>query len=76
MATLSQMRQGLTLRPTFNKVLNSYVSGESNIEKPDRTAIFIRESYQYQDLPKNWFHGFTKQQNDILKTQKRDILLK
>ena len=52
MATLKQMKRGLELRPTYEQVLASYLSGGPVIKKPDRTAQFIRESPQYQDLLK------------------------
>ena len=55
MATLSQMKKGLSLRPTYDQVLLAYLSG-THIEKPDRTARFIRESPQYQDLLKTDFY--------------------
>ena len=76
MATLSQMKKGLTLRPTYDQILLSYLSGGPDIKKPDRTARFIRESPQYQDLLKTDFIDLQKQQNNILKAQKRDVLLK
>ena len=55
MATIAQMRYGLTLRPTYDQVLNSYLSGGPQIKKPDRTATFIRASPQYQNLLKTDF---------------------
>ena len=76
MATLSQMKKGLSLRPTYDQVLLSYLSGGPDIKKPDRTARFIRESPQYQDLLKTDFIDLQKQQNNILKAQKKDVLLK
>ena len=76
MATVSQMKKGLTLRPTYDQILLSYLSGGSIIKKPDRTARFIRESPQYQDLLKTDFIDLQKQQNNILKAQKKDVLLK
>ena len=76
MATIAQMRYGLTLRPTYDQVLNSYLSGGPNIKKPDRTATFIRASPQYQNLLKNDFVDLQRQQNNILTTQKRDIIVK
>ena len=76
MATLSQMKKGLTLRPTYDQILLSYLSGGPDIKKPDRTARFIRESPQYQDLLKTDFIDLQKQQNNILKAQKKDVLLK
>ena len=76
MATLTQMKRGLTLRPTYDQVLNSYHSGGPNIKKPDRTASFIRESPQYQELLKTDFIDLQKQQNDILQTQRKHIVLK
>ena len=76
MATLKQMKRGLELRPTYDEVLNSYLSGGPNIKKPDRTASFIRESPQYQDLLKTDFIDLQKQQNDMLQTQRKHIVLK
>ena len=70
MATLSQMKKGLTLRPTYDQVLSSYLSGEPDIPKPDRTAGFIRKSLQYQNLLSNDFIDLQKQENNILKAQK------
>ena len=76
MATLSQMKKGLSLRPTYDQILLSYLSGGPDIKKPDRTAKFIRESPQYQDLLKTDFIDLQKQQNNILIAQKRDVLIK
>ena len=76
MATIAQMRYGLSRRRTYDEVLNSYLSGEPQIKKPDRTATFIRESPQYQNLLKTDFVDLQKQQNNILTAQKRDIILK
>ena len=76
MASLSQMKKGLSLRPTYDQILLSYLSGGPDIKKPDRTARFIRESPQYQDLLKTDFIDLQKQQNNILIAQKRDVLLK
>ena len=76
MASLSQMKKGLSLRPTYDQILLSYLSGGPDIKKPDRTARFIRESPQYQDLLKTDFIDLQKQQNNILKAQKKDVLLK
>ena len=71
MATLSQMKKGLTLRPTYDQVLQSYLSGGPYIPKPDRTATFITKSLQYQNLLSNDFIDLQKQENNILKAQKR-----
>ena len=76
MATLSQMKKGLTLRPTYDQVLQSYLSGGPNIPKPDRTATFITKSLQYQNLLSNDFIDLQKQENNILKAQKREVLIK
>ena len=76
MATLKQIKRGLSLRPTYDEVLISYLSGGPDIEKPDRTASFIRESPQYQDLLKTDFIDLQKQQNDMLQSQKKDMLVK
>ena len=76
MATIAQMRYGLTLRPTYDQVLNSYLSGGPNIKKPDRTATFIRASPQYQNLLKTDFVDLQRQQNNILTAQVRDNTIK
>ena len=76
MASLSQMKKGLSLRPTYDQILLSYLSGGPDIKKPNRTGRFIRESPQYQDLLKTDFIDLQKQQNNILKAQKKDVLLK
>ena len=76
MATLTQMKRGLSLRPTYAQVLNSYLSSGPDIKKPDRIASFIRESPQYQDLLKDDFIDLQKQQNDMLKSQRKQIVLK
>ena len=76
MATLTQMKRGLSLRPTYDQVLNSYLSGGPDIKKPNRIASFIRESPQYQNLLKDDFIDLQKQQNDMLQSQKREVLLK
>ena len=76
MATLSQMKRGLTLRPTYDQILNSYLSGGPDIKKPDRRATFIRQSPQYQDLLKTDFIDLQKQQNDMLQSQRRDVMVK
>ena len=75
MATLTQMKRGLSLRPTYDQVLNSYLSGGPDIKKPNRIASFIRASLQYQNILKDDFIDLQKQQNDMLKSQKRDVLL-
>ena len=61
------MKRGLALSPTYDQVLNSYLSGGPDINKPNRVASFIRASPQYQDLQKNDFIDLQKQQNDMLK---------
>ena len=76
MATLKQIKRGLSLRPTYDEVLISYLSGGPDIKKPDRTASFIRESPQYQDLLKTDFLELQKQQNDMLQSEKKHIILK
>ena len=76
MATLKQIKKGLSLRPTYDEVLISYLSGGPDIKKPDRTASFIRESPQYQDLLKTDFLELQKQQNDMLQSQKKILYLK
>jgi len=61
MATLSQMKKGLTLRPTYDQVLLSYLKGV-DIPKPDRTATFITKPLQYQNLLSNDFIDLQKQE--------------
>ena len=75
MATLSQMKKGLTLRPTYDQILLSYLKGV-DIPKPDRTATFITKSLQYQNLLSNDFIDLQKQENNILKAQKKEVLIK
>ena len=70
MTTLTQMKRGLELRPSYNEVLNQYLSGGPEIKKPDRTAQFIRESPQYQELLKADFIQLGKQQENTLKEEK------
>ena len=55
------MKSGLTLKPTYDQVLASYLSGGPSIKQLDRLASFIRESPQYQDLLKIDFIGLQKQ---------------
>ena len=73
MTTLTQMKRGLELRPSYNEVLNQYLSGGPEIKKTNRTAQFIRESPQYQELFKINFIGLQKQQENILKEQKKQL---
>ena len=75
MATLKQMKRGLELKPTYDQVLASYLSGGPVIKQPDRTAQFIRESPEYQQLFKVDFIGLQKQQENILKEQKKTVLI-
>ena len=67
MVTINQMKRRLALSPTYDQVLNSYLSGGPDIKKPNRVASFIRASPQYQDLLKTDFIDLQKQQNDMLK---------
>jgi len=76
MATLTQMKRGLSQRHTYDEVLSLYLSGSPDIKRPNRTASFIRESPQYQTLLKNDFIDLQKQQNDMLQAQRRQILIK
>ena len=61
MATLKQMKNGLTLKPSYEQVLSSYLSGGPSISTPNRLAGKIRESLQYQDLLKINFIGLQEQ---------------
>ena len=76
MVTINQMKRGLSLSPTYDQVLNSYLSGGPDIKKPYRTASFIRASPQYQDLLKTDFIDLQKQQNDMLKKDRTHLLMK
>ena len=76
MVTINQMKRGLALSPTYDQVLNSYLSGGPDIKKPNRVASFIRASPQYQDLLKNDFIDLQKQQNDMLKKDRTHLLMK
>ena len=76
MVTINQMKRGLALSPTYDQVLNSYLSGAPDIKKPNRVASFIRASPQYQDLLKNNFIDLQTQQNDMLKKDRTHILMK
>ena len=76
MASIHQMKRGLSLRPTYDQVLDSYLSGGPDIKKPNRVASFIRESPHYQHLLKSDFIDVQKQQNDMLQTQRKHIVLK
>jgi hypothetical protein len=70
------MKRGLSLSPTYDQVLNSYLSGGPDIKKPNRVASFIRASPQYQDLLKTDFIDLQKQQNDMLKKDRTHLLMK
>ena len=67
MVTINEMKRGLALFPTYDQVLNSYLSGGPDIKKTNRVASFIRASPQYQDLLKNGVIDLQKQQNYMLK---------
>ena len=64
------MKRGLSLNPTYDQVLNTYLSGAPNIKKPNRVASFIRASPQYQDLLKNDFIDLQRQQNNDFEKEK------
>ena len=75
MATLKQMKNGLTLKPSYEQVLSSYLSGGPSIPTPNRLASKIRESPQYQDLLKINFIGLQEQAEKTRQNQKRETVI-
>ena len=73
MVTINQMKRGLALSPTYDQVLNNYLSGGPDIKKPNRVAACIRESPQYQDLLKTDFIDLQRQQNNLKNKTKEHI---
>ena len=73
------MYQGLNRRETYNEILGYLERGGGpgiDIAFPNRTASFIRASPQYQNLLTYDFIDLQKQQENMLKQQKRDIIVK
>ena len=73
--------QGLERRKTYDEILGYLERGggpgvESSLAFPNRTASFIRNSPQYQNLLTMDFIDLQKQQENMLKQQKRDIIVK
>ena len=66
------MKSGLTLKPSYEQVLSSYLSGGPSIPTPDRLASKIRESPQYQDLLKINFIGLGEQAEQTIKKSKEN----
>ena len=66
--------QGLKQRPTYDEVLGSVLRGSGggiDLKFPDRTATFIRQSLEYQNLLTNDFIDLHKHRENILKQQQR-----
>jgi hypothetical protein len=79
MARYQVMYPGLNKRETYDEVLNYLERGGGagiDIAFPNRTASFIRNSPQYQNLLTADFVDLQKQQENVLKQQKRDIIIK
>ena len=73
------MYQGLERRQTYDEVLGYLERGGGpgyDIAFPNRTASFIRNSPQYQNLLTSDFVDLQKQQEHGLKQQQRDIIVK
>ena len=71
--------QGLNKRETYDEILGYLEAGGGagiDIPFPNRTASFIRASPQYQNLLTYDFVDLQKQQENVLKQQKRDIIVK
>ena len=71
--------QGLNKRETYDEILGYLEAGGGagiDIPYPNRTASFIRASPQYQNLLTYDFVDLQKQQENVLKQQKRDIIVK
>ena len=73
--------QGLEKRKTYDEVLGYLERGggagvERSLAFPNRTASFIRNSPQYQNLLTMDFIDLQKQQENLLKEQKRNIILR
>ena len=76
MAKMMSRYQGLHRRETYDEVLSYLERGGPNIPFPDRTASFIRASPEYQNLLTYDFIDIQKQQENMLKQQKKDIIVK
>ena len=71
--------KGLEKRKTYDEVLGYLERGGGagiDIPLPNRIASFIRNSPQYQNLLTMDFIDLQKQQENILKEQKRNIILR
>ena len=76
MAKTMSRYQGLTRRDTYEEILSYLEQGGPNIPFPDRTASFIRASPEYQNLLTYDFIDIQKQQENMLKQQKKNIIIK
>ena len=73
------MYQGLNRRETYEEILGYLERGGGagvDISLPDRQASFIRASPQYQNLLTYDFIDLQNQQENMLKQQKREIMVK
>ena len=79
MAKMMSRYQGLTRRDTYEEILSYLERGGGagvDIPFPDRTASFIRASPEYQNLLTYDFIDIQKQQENMLKQQKKNIIIK
>ena len=79
MAMYAVRYQGLNKRETYDEILGYLEAGGGagiDIAYPNRTASFIRNSQQYQNLLTYDFVDLKEQQDNVLKQQKRDIIVK
>jgi len=76
MAKMMSRYEGLTRRDTYEEILSYLERGGPNIPFPDRTASFIRASPEYQNLLTYDFIDIQKQQENMLKQQKKNIIIK
>ena len=79
MAKMMSRYEGLTRRDTYEEILSYLERGGGagvDIPFPDRTASFIRASPEYQNLLTYDFIDIQKQQENMLKQQKKNIIIK
>ena len=76
---IQSLYDGLSKRPTYDQVLGNVLRGSGggiDFAFPDRTATFIRNSPEYQNLLTNDFIDLQKSQENMLKQQRREIIIK
>ena len=66
---------GLIKRTDYDTVLNELLQGKPKIKYPDRTATFIRQSPEYQDLLKSDFIQLEKNQENLLREKQQRLIL-